>query len=92
VRDVGEGLQAESGKAHLDRREAENLLGMRDGEPEDRSPADVLAGEVNRPDIELLDEDMKVLGGDLASPERGPTPSFGAPAPKRLLRSLESTY
>ena len=62
VGDVGQHLQAEPGQAHLDGGEAEHVLRMRNREAEDRRPADVLPCQVDRPDPELPDEKVQVLG------------------------------
>ena len=61
VGDVGQHLQAEPGQAHLDGGEAEHVLRMRGREAEDRRPADVLPGQVDRPDPELPDEKVQVF-------------------------------
>ena len=60
--DVGQHFEAEPGQAHLDGREAEHVLRMCGREAEDRRPADVLPGEVDRPGIEVPDEQVQVFG------------------------------
>ena len=58
--DVGETFQPEAGQPHLDRREAEHVLRVDGREPEDGRATDVLAREVNRADIEVIDQSVQV--------------------------------
>ena len=53
---VGERLQSKAGQAGLDRGEAPDQLGMNCGQPEGCGSADVLAGEVHRTEVQLLDQ------------------------------------
>jgi hypothetical protein len=66
VSDVRQALQAEAGEAHLDGSETAHLLRMGDGETEDGRSADVLPSQVNRSDVELVDEKVQVFGRHLA--------------------------
>src|SRR4051794_33213545 len=62
VGDVGQRLEPEAGEAHLDRGEAQYVPRMGAGEAVDRHAADVLAGEVDRADIENLDQLVEIFG------------------------------
>ena len=58
---IGEHLQSEPGQAGLDRGEAADQLRMNRGESERRGSADVLAGEVNRAEAQLVDQESQGL-------------------------------
>src|SRR5205823_5386957 len=64
--DVGPCLDAESGQSRLDGGEAEYVLRVGGGQPEDRRPADVLPSQVDRAEAEVLDQPVQVLGRGLA--------------------------
>jgi hypothetical protein len=60
VRHIGEQLEAEAGKAGLDRGIAADELGARRGEAEGGGSADVLAGQVDRTDVQRVDESFEI--------------------------------
>lgn len=62
VRDVGEPLQPEARERCLDGGEAAYAVGVVGGEPERADAADVLAGEVDRPQVEVVDQRAQAGG------------------------------